>query len=250
MQTTNGERSAAPPEGPPAPGPSADPWQKLSVYGSVRLLRYSFGPGSANTLAVRLEDGGWLVVSPSLATPESAFAALEAEGPVRALLAPNGYHHRGQAEWRARFPSALSYAPDGALERLRARSSVTYQPVQGLVPLLPEHFEIVQPDGQKSPDLLVRAGSSWWLGDLFSNLAAGDQSWPLRMLARLAGSGLGYRRNARPGLVYVDDEAAWLESVRRALRLHPPTVVVPAHGAPITEDAASRTLALLCGPAA
>lgn len=230
--------------------PSIAPWRKLTFHGSVRLLRYSFGPGSANTLAVRLEDGGWLVISPSLETPESAFVALEAEGPVRALLAPNAYHHRGQAEWRARFPEAISYAPEGALERLRARSRVTYQPVQALVPLLPDHFEIVQPEGQKSPDLLVRAGSSWWLGDLFSNLAVGDQSWALRVVARLAGSGLGYRRNTRPGLVYVRDEAAWLTSVRSALELHPPAVVVPAHGAPITEEAAARTLALLPRPAA
>jgi hypothetical protein len=247
MQTTNGEttQGVAPPM-----ESCGDPWLRLTPHGSLRLLTYSFGPGSANTLAVRLEDGGWLVVSPSLCTAESAFAALEAEGPVRALLAPNAYHHRGQAEWRARFPGAISYAPDGALQRLRWKSTVTYQPVQGLVPLLPEHLEIVLPDGQKSPDLLVRAGSSWWLGDLFSNLAAGDQSWPLRLVSRLAGSGLGYRRNTRPGLVYVRDEAAWLRSVRQALELHPPGVAIPAHGAPITENAAAQTLALVQSPAA
>ncbi len=113
-----------------------------------------------------------------------------------------------------------------------------HQLVQGFVLFLPEHRDRAA-GRQKSLDVLVRA--KFRGHDLFSNLAAGDQSWPLRLVSRLAGSGLGYRRNTRPGLVYVRDEAAWLGSVRHALERHPSAVVIPAHGAPITENAASRT---------
>jgi glyoxylase-like metal-dependent hydrolase (beta-lactamase superfamily II) len=73
--------------------------------------------------------------------------------------------------------------------------------------------------------------------------------WWLRLVvARLAGSGLGYRRNGKPGLVYVNDAAAWLESTRAAIAARPPSVVVPAHGDPVLEDTAKRTQALLEAP--
>lgn len=104
----------------------------------------------------------------------------------------------------------------------------------------------------ESPDLLLRITSQtgeivWWLGDLFSNTTSADQIWPLRLLSRLAGSGPGYRRNARPELVYVRNREAWLSSVRSVLAANPPSVVVPAHGDPVLVDAARRTTEVVEG---
>lgn len=225
-------------------------WLPLTPGGGVRFLRYSFGPGTANSLAIRTEPRRWLVVSPPLESCARACDELAAEGDVVALLAPNAYHHRGQAAWRSRFPGATSYAPEGALSRLaRQAPAVEFRPAQQLVASLPPVVHLMTPEGQKQPDLLVRAELEgavvWWLGDLFSNAQRGDQRWWLRVVSRLAGSGLGYRRNARPELVYVDDRTRWLASIRSAISARPPTIVVPAHGDPIREDAASRTLALL-----
>jgi hypothetical protein len=223
------------------------PWRSLSSDGSVRWLAYSFGPGHAGSLAVQLEADEWLVVSPPWRAAPEVYEALT--GDVVALVAPNAYHHRGQEEWRARFPGATSYAHAGALERLaRVSRDVTYRPLEDLA--LPAHITIVTPDGQKQPDILLRVnaldGPIWWLGELFSNVAKSEQAWPLRLLARfVAGSGLGYRRNQRPGLVYVRDPHAWLTSVHAAVQPAPPTIAVPAHGAPVVDDAPSRTLALL-----
>ena len=126
------------------------------------------------------------------------------------------------------------------------------QRAEELISHLPHNVTLVFPEGQKSPDLLLRVVSStgevvWWLGDLFSNTTAADQIWPLRILSRLAGSGPGYRRNARPELVYVRDRDAWLSSVRSVVTARPPTVVVPAHGDPVVADAAERTAAVLEG---
>lgn len=36
--------------------PSLHTWVPLTPEGSVRWLKYSFGPGTANTLAVRQDD--------------------------------------------------------------------------------------------------------------------------------------------------------------------------------------------------
>jgi hypothetical protein len=223
------------------------PWRLLTSDGSVRWLAYSFGPGRAGSLAVRLEVGAWLVLSPPSNSAPGAYDALE--GGVVALVAPNAYHHRGQQEWRTRFPDAKSYAPAGALVRLaRVSRDVTYLPLDDLA--LPAHITVVVPDGQKQPDILLRVHTMgeeiWWLGELFSNVAKSEQTWPLRLLSRfIGGSGLGYRRNQRPGLVYVSDTNAWLASVRAAVQPAPPTIAVPAHGNPVVDAAARRTLALL-----
>lgn len=225
-------------------------WQDLTRDGSVRWLKYSWGPATANTLAVRLEDGSWLVVAPSVGSASSVLGELSKDGTVSALIAPNAYHHLGQRAWRLHFPSAISYAPDGALPRLSRKSpDVPYRPASDLSETIHPRVSFLVPEGMKSPDMLVRvsdAGSTvWWMGDLFTNNAVADQNWLLRMISPLAGSGVGYRRNSKPGMIYVRNPKAWLHSITNALDAEPPTVVVPAHGNPVMKDTARRTRSLL-----
>jgi hypothetical protein len=226
--------------------PTDSAWRPITREGDVRVLKYSWGPASANALAVRLSSEGWLVVSPPRGAPASVQDELAADGGVAALLAPNAFHYLGQSEWRRRFPAATSWAPGGSLARLAAKSGEAFGSAEDLARQLPPHLGLTFPEGQKSPDSLLRVTTAggevvWWLGDLFSNTTPADQTWWLRPLSRLAGSGPGYRRNARPELVYVRERALWLDSVRQALAAHPPTLVVPAHGDLVTDAAADRT---------
>ena len=225
-------------------------WHHLTHDGSVRWLKYSWGPATANTLAVRLEDGTWLVIAPSVGSASSVLEDLSKDGTVSALIAPNAYHYLGQRAWRLQFPSATSYAPDGALARLARKSpDVLYRPAWELIETIRPRVTFLVPEGMKSPDMLIRvsvAGATvWWMGDLFTNTAVDDQNWLLRMIAPLAGSGMGYRRNSKPGLVYVRNSKAWLHSIASALEAEPPSIVVPAHGNPVTQDSALRTRPLL-----
>ncbi len=220
-------------------------WNPLIPDGSVQWLTYSFGPGTANALAVKLMDGSFAVVSPPTGAPAEVFDTLERQGGVCVLIAPNKFHNLGQPEWRKRFPQALSCAPRGSHEHLVKRApDIDYLALEDCAArLLPMH--IVLPAGMKSPDVVLRipstAGHIWWMGDLFSNSGPSDQAWWLRMLSRLAGSGLGYRANAKPEFVYVKNRANWLKSICSALEEFPPAIVVPAHGAPVREDTAART---------
>jgi hypothetical protein len=211
----------------------------------VQWLKYSFGPGTANSLAAKLNDGTWLVVSPSSGASAFVYDALDQRGGVSALVAPNAYHNGGQRAWRERFPRAVSYAPRGANSRLSKKTpGVEYRPIEELAQKL-WPARVLVPDGMKSPDVMLQipttAGYIWWMGDQFSNSGVSDQIWLLRWLSRFAGSGLGYRCNSKPELVYVRDRAAWLGSIRVALEECAPAVVVPAHGDPVTDDALERT---------
>lgn len=225
-------------------------WQRLTEDGRVRSLKYRWGPASSNALAILLPEQGWLLVGCPLQATDAVVLDLLRDGDVIALLAPNAYHYLGQTAWRARFPTAKAYAPRGALARLaRKLPELSFRDVAELAALLPGDVAVVEPSGQKSPDLLLRARSGgqtvWWLGDLFSNTGVGDAVWWLRLLSRMAGSGPGYRINTRPELVYVNDRTQWLESVQEALLREPPGVVVPAHGEPVTQGAARVTAALV-----
>jgi hypothetical protein len=230
----------------------ANTWQNLSSDGSVRWLKYSFGPGRANTLAARLDDGTWLVVSPALNTGQEALEVLAKEGGVSALVAPNGFHHLGQAEWRAKFPKAISYAPEGALPRLTKKSfGITYKPLSSLQPLLGTRVSVLVPDGMKLPDLLVQASASgksvWYTGDLLSNTSTDDLSLMFRLIMTPLGAGPGYRFNRLPALVYVKDRKAWTRSVLEAMEKNPPSAILPGHGSPITEGVMEKTRSILSG---
>lgn len=223
-------------------------WHDLTPDGSVRLLAYSFGPGRANTLAVRLEPDRWLVISPCAGAPEAALDAIDKQGTVVALVANNGFHHLGQEAWRARFHDAVSYAPEGSLPRLAAKAAtIPFRPLSELK--LPDHVAMFVPDGMKVPDLMVRvttpSGNLWFSGDLLSNTTVDDTKAPLRWIFGLFGGGTGFRFNPIPSMVYLKDKAAWKASVRAAMAAHPPAVLVPAHGVPLRDDVASKVAAVL-----
>lgn len=223
-------------------------WQNLTADGNVRGLKYSFGPGTANTMAAKLADGTWLVVSPSSGSPDPALDALE--GGVSALLAPNGFHHMGQAAWRARFPGATSYAAEGSLPRLAAKCvGVTFRPLTELSEKLPAAVAVLEPAGMKVTDLLVRASSggetAWFSGDILSNTTAADLSAVPRFVIGLFGGVGGYRYNKIPAFLYVKDRPVFTRSLREAFEAAPATVVYPAHGDPVTADVMGQTRALL-----
>ena len=224
-------------------------WTDLAADGSVKAIKYSFGPATANTLAARLDDGTWLAVSPAAGLPEGALEELAKDG-VSALVAPNGFHHMGQSPWRARFPKAVSYAPAGSLARLASKSKdVAYQPLDELVKLLPKRIRFILPEGTKIPDLLmsvgIDGGNVFFSGDLISNTVSEDVKPVPRFIFGLLGGGAGYRFNKVPAALYLRDRAGWKRSVLESLEASPPTVVLPAHGNPIREDAAAQTRAIL-----
>lgn len=225
-------------------------WTNLTADGNVRALLYSFGLGTANTFAARLDDGAWLVVSPATGAPRAALEALERDGGVSALVAPNAFHHMGQAEWREVFPKAQSFAPEGAIRRLAKQArGIPFEALEPWAAQLPQRVRLWVPDGMKAPDLVasVASGSesAWFGGDLVSNTVAGDIKPIPRFIFGLLGGGEGYRFNKVPAMVYLRDREAWKASMRARVDADPPTVMLPAHGRPLRDDVAAKTRAIL-----
>lgn len=224
-------------------------WKTLDSGRRVWQLTYSFGPATANTMAVKLDDGSFLVVSPATNISQNAMDELGMEGPVSALLAPNSFHHLGQAAWRKQFPNAVSYAPPASIARLQKQSKLEYKPLAELNAKLGPHVKVIEAAGMKAPDLLVKAktddGNVWFGGDLISNQGPEDGSALVRFLFKVLGGGPGYRFNKPIALLYLKDREAWKADVRARMgdgKLH---AVVPAHGAVATGETVARTQEIL-----
>src|SRR5262249_50592593 len=92
-------------------------WKTLSENPLVMVREYTFGPGSANALAVGLPNKKLLLVSPPTNIPAAELSALTSYGEVAALLAINGAHHLGLSPCRGAFPGAVTYAAPRAKDR-------------------------------------------------------------------------------------------------------------------------------------
>ncbi|MFN8641015.1 MAG: DUF4336 domain-containing protein [Candidatus Binatia bacterium] len=85
---------------------------------ATRPLRLVVGDVGTRMTVIRLRDGSLLLHSP-VPLDAATRAALDAIGPVRAVVAPSLVHHFYVGEYGAAYPEARLYAAPG-LERKRA----------------------------------------------------------------------------------------------------------------------------------
>ncbi|HUO88129.1 MAG TPA: DUF4336 domain-containing protein [Rhizomicrobium sp.] len=147
-------------------------------------------PFTTRMTIVRLPDGTLFVHSPTEPTPE-LFAAVEALGPVRHLIAPNTIHYWWVPEWKARFPHARVYA----VSNLESWAKRDIAPDERLGPVPPAAWAGAIDQLIVSGDVLVeaiffhRASSSLILTDLIENFEPSRVRSPFyRLLLRLSGA--------------------------------------------------------------
>lgn len=228
-------------------------WTVLDAQAGVLVHTYEFAAGgSATTFAARMADGAMLVVSPSCGLTDALVSELLTFGPVGALVANNGLHHLGQAEWRARFPDARCFAPPVAAARIAKKNPAAggFEPLSARAPLLGDAIGFRDVADTKIGEcwFWVRReqGYAWYVSDLLANLPALPKSLMPRLLFQLSGSGPGYRIFNLALFYGAKDKRAVLRQLLDDLAAHPPTVIVPAHGGVLTQEGlADETRALL-----
>jgi hypothetical protein len=197
---------------------------------------YKFGPGIANTLAVAGAGGGLIVVSPPCDPGESVFAELEKHGPVRALVAPNAFHHLGLPAWRARYPDVPVFAPAQSIARVEKRSGVrAIRPLAEAATLAGDRLELVDMPHYKTGEVLVRwrvdGGWAWYVTDLVFNMPKVPRG-PVGLVFRWTRSAPGLRRNALAATFMVKDKRALYAWIAEQADKTPPSLVVACHGEP------------------
>ncbi len=194
---------------------------------------------------VRLPDGALWVHSPIPGSP-TLFAAVDALGPVRHLVAPNLMHHLGLAAWVERYPDATVHAPARLAEKL------PHQQVDAALSLSPPEawggvFDVAFIAGAPDLDEHVfhhRPTGTLIETDLLFHMI--DRvNLPTAAVLKLMGTH-GRLARSRAWWWFSKDPAAVRESVAR-VRAWQARRLVPCHGAALDGDISAQLDAALAG---
>ena len=215
---------------------AAHTWNVLEADTPILTYTYSFGPATANALAVRGAGDGLVVVSPPWRVNQTVFEHLRAYGPVRALVASNAFHYLGISEWKKRFPDAAVFAPAQSIERVARKTGVdTIRPLGDSASFTGNRVELLELPYYRTGEALVRIrtssqGVAWYVTDVILNLRELPQQPVLRMLFKLSGNAPGLRFNNIAPLFMMRDRNAvrrWLAAEYRNDR---PRWIIATHG--------------------
>ena len=209
-------------------------WKQLGSDPLIAVFEYSFGPGTANALAVGVESGV-IVVSPPCRVTDSVLDAAAALGSVRALVASNAFHHRGLPAWKARFPDAQMFAPAQSIARVAAKTGLTgIRPVAEAAAICGDRVTLTDMPHYKTGEALVRIraadGLAWYVTDVMMNLPKLPAHPIPRFVLRVSGCAPGLRMNRISPLFMVKDRLALWRWLRAEVDRDPPRWLIPAHG--------------------
>lgn len=223
-------------------------WTQLSAEPLVLVREYSFGPATANALAIRLPDGKLLLVSAPAHLSARELDDLASVGEVSALLANNGAHHLGVPALQKRFPNALCYATDSARARIAKKSSqeLAMRPLAELLPKLGDKIQVLAADGCKVGDVIVRVqtdrGPLLYVGDFFANIQKLPWNPLFRLMFKLTSSGPGFKVFGIFFRFFVHDRAGLRDFLIREIESQPPSTLVPGHGEVVTRPDLGPTM--------
>lgn len=213
---------------------TASGWRIFDAAVPLLTYEYNFGAGSATAIAVGTGDGV-VVVSPPCGVSAGVFDDLARFGPVRALVAPNGFHHMGLAHWRARFPAARLFTPAQAIERVKKKTGLDgFEPLSSARPLLGARLELVDLPHCKTGETLVRVQSErglvWYFADVVTNMAALPDHPIAKWIFKLSGSAPGLKFNNLAGLVMVGNKRELKRWLATQMASDSPGWLIPSHG--------------------
>ncbi len=209
-------------------------WKIFDAQTPILVYEYSFGPGTANALAVGGSDG-LVVVSPPCRVAPGVLDDLTHYGAVRALVASNAFHYLGLPEWKARFADAAIFAPAQSVARVEKRSKLQgIRPLAEAAPIAGPRLELVDMPYYKTGEVLVRITTDralvWYVTDVIMNMPALPKNPIVRLMFGLSGSGPGLKFNNIAPLFMVADKAAVRRWIADEFRKAPPDFLIATHG--------------------
>jgi hypothetical protein len=209
-------------------------WRIFNANAPILTYVYSFGPGTANSLAVGGKDG-LVIVSAPCKVAEGVFEDLARFGKVRALVASNAFHHMGIPEWKRRFPDAEIFAPAQSIARVEKQTGLRgIRSLAEAAAITGPALELVDMPHYKTGEVLVRVktdrGLVWYVTDVVMNLPSLPAHPVGKAMFALTRSAPGLKFNNLAPLFMVRDKKALKRWLAAQLDMAPPTWLIPTHG--------------------
>lgn len=209
-------------------------WKVFDADIPILTYSYSFGPGTANALAVGVA-GGLVIVSAPSRVADGVFEDLRPYGPVLALVASNAFHHMGIPEWKRRFPHAAVFAPAQSVARVERQTKLSgIRPLADAAAIAGPDLELIDMPHYRTGEVLVRVktarGLVWYVTDIILNMRALPEHPIMSILFRLSGSAPGLRFNNIGPIFMVKDKAALKCWLAAEYEKDPPRWLIATHG--------------------
>jgi len=188
-------------------------------------------------VVAKLDDGGLIIHNP-IALDESEMEKLDALGPVRFILTPNGFHRLDSPGYQQRYPEAKLLCPKGARQKVaevaRVDGSYADFPDDSRVRL--EHLEGVR--GAEGVMIVAGTdGTTLVFNDAMFNLDHMSGVFGF-IYGRLMGNAGQPRVTTVFRLFVLKDKKALRANFERLAELPGLARILVSHGNPITEHAA------------
>uniref|UniRef100_A0A832M391 MBL fold metallo-hydrolase n=1 Tax=Oscillatoriales cyanobacterium SpSt-402 TaxID=2282168 RepID=A0A832M391_9CYAN len=222
-------------------------WQEVFENSNVWVYEYDANGYKANAFAFALNGNHLAIISPPIGLSEADFAAIDAKGQVIALIAPHSGHDLGHAEWQARYPTAVSYAPEIALKQINQDGLRPFLPLSKLAAPQVNFREV--PGTKKGGTIaIVKRGERAvvYLDEIVSHWTSLPDNWLAKFLFWSTGSAPGLKVNRVYLKVLCSDVQAVAQTVLGALVDDP--VIVPAHGTPLVSPSDAERVRSLVEP--
>ena len=218
-------------------------WKVIDQDAGVMVREYAFIKGAhANCFTAKMGSGDMMVMSPSTGIKDSELETVTSIGKVGAVVANNGYHHLGQADWRKSAADAQFFAAPEAAARIKKQQpgAGEFAPLDALGEMLGDDVGVRASPATKAGETWAWAkidgGYAWYGSDVFCNWDKFPGNFVIGALWRITGSGPGFKLFHLAMMATTKDKKVMLRQLLSDLEAHPPTVLVPAHGPLLDHD--------------
>ncbi|MCC6873523.1 MAG: hypothetical protein IT378_04370 [Sandaracinaceae bacterium] len=223
-------------------------WEPIDgAAGLFGLEKVAPSGWSWRSVALVLDSGRTLVVSPVRGTISESAESLRSLGEPAFALAPNHYHYLGLAELTERFPSATPVCTEVARPRLSTRSHLALGRTADLQSSLPSHVALLEPPGLATGEAWLRVetarGVAWVVSDAFFHVTR-PLGGMMGLVLRATGTAPGLRIGRTFTTLAVRGRA-YGEWLRAQLERDRPAMLVPGHGDVIAGDELAERLSAL-----
>lgn len=225
------------------PGMATQPhWQPVSDELGIHVGRYPFGSITVNMIAIEIDDGKLMVISPGTGVSAETYAELDTLGTVVALVSPGAFHNMGLPEWSTRYPDARIFATESGLARIPKvhKELRKVEPLTELEALVGDDIHMSECPAKRHGDLVLFVCRKDEVA-MFTNEVLGNQpelpkSFVVRTLFKLTKSGPGLRMNGLAMKLIGAKKRSVASYLLETIDAHGVSAFVPCHGDVLVGD--------------